>query len=105
MVAEITGVMNEVPVPTEDPPDAEVYQCIVPAEDVAPRVTVPGPHVVPGVVEVTDGGILTVIETLRAALVPHPFVAVTLKIPDTELIPYATDTELLAPVMVAPVPL
>ena len=100
----MTGVMNEVPVPMEDPPDAEAYQCIVPDEDVAPRVTVPGPHVVPGVIDVIDGGILTVIEILRAALVPHPLVAVTLKIPDVALIPYATDTELPIPVIFAPDP-
>ena len=59
---------------------------MIPAEDVAPRVTVPGPQVAPGVVDMIDGAGLTVMETLLAALVPHPLVAVTLKVPDVALL-------------------
>ncbi len=37
----MSGVVNEVPVPRLVPPVAAAYQLIVPAEAVAPRVTVP----------------------------------------------------------------
>ena len=38
------GVVNEVPVPRLAPPVAAAYQLMVPADAVAPRVTVPVPH-------------------------------------------------------------
>ena len=38
------GVVNEVPVPRLVPPVAAAYQLMVPADAVAPRVTVPVPH-------------------------------------------------------------
>ena len=41
------------PVPKAVPPVAELYQIIVPDDAVAPNVTVPEPHTVPGVVLVT----------------------------------------------------
>lgn len=52
---EIVGVVNEVPVPKELPPEASAYQLIVPAEAVAPRVTVPDPQREPGKVFVIVG--------------------------------------------------
>ena len=70
--------MNEVPVPSVEPPVAAAYQLIVPADAVAPRVTVPVPHVLPGVVPVMVGTGLTVATTaVRAAVVQPPFVAST----------------------------
>ena len=55
VVEEITGVVNEVPVPNDEPPVAAAYQLIVPAEAVAPMVTVPVPQVDPGIVPVMVG--------------------------------------------------
>ena len=60
MVAAIDGVVNEVPVPIGDPPVTTAYQLIVPAEAVAPSVTVPVPQTEPGVVPVIVGIGLTV---------------------------------------------
>ena len=62
MVDEILGVVKLVPVPRLDPPDAAAYQLIVPAEAVAPKVTVPVPQILPGVVPVIVGIGLTVVE-------------------------------------------
>ncbi len=56
----MSGVVNEVPVPRLAPPVAAAYQLIVPAEAVAPRVTVPVPHMLPGVVAVIVGIAFTV---------------------------------------------
>ena len=42
------GVVNEIPVPIDAPPVEAAYQFIVPAEAVAPRVTVPASHLEPG---------------------------------------------------------
>lgn len=62
VVVEIAGVINDVPVPNEVPPVGAAYQLIMPAEAVAPKVTVPVP--VPqreaGVVPVMVGLALTV---------------------------------------------
>ncbi len=55
--------MNDIPVPREAPPVAAAYQLIVPAEAVAPRVTVPVPHTEPGVVPVIVGTTSTVATT------------------------------------------
>ena len=52
VVVEKLGVVNEVPVPNDVPPVKSAYQLIVPAEAVAPKVTVPGPQTEPGVVPV-----------------------------------------------------
>ena len=46
------GVVNEVPVPNDEPPVDVAYQLIVPPEAVAPKVTVPIPQTDPGVVPV-----------------------------------------------------
>ena len=50
-----------VPVPKLAPPVAAAYQLMVPAEAVAPRVTVPVPQLLFGVVPVIVGTGLTVI--------------------------------------------
>jgi hypothetical protein len=45
------GVVNEFPEPNDAPPVEAAYQLIVPAEAVAPMVTVPVPQFAPGVLE------------------------------------------------------
>lgn len=54
------GVMYDTPVPREAPPVNAAYQFIVPAEDVAPNVTVPVPHLEFGVVPVIVGVVFTI---------------------------------------------
>ena len=58
---EILGVVNEMPVPREDPPVEAAYQLIMPELAVAPKVTVPVPQRLPGVVDVIVGSGLTVV--------------------------------------------
>jgi hypothetical protein len=58
------GVVKEVPVPNDEPPVDAAYQLIVPAEAVAPNVTVPVPQREPGVVPVMVGMVLTVMVTI-----------------------------------------
>ena len=66
------------PDPSETPPVAAAYQLIVPAEAVAPRVTVPDPQTDPGVVPVIVGIALTVAVTaVLVADVQVPTVAST----------------------------
>ena len=78
VVAEIDGVVKDVPVPRLVPPTAAAYQFIVPMEDVAPRVTVPELQTLAGVVPVIVGTVLTVATTaLLVAEVQPPFVAST----------------------------
>jgi hypothetical protein len=48
-------VINVIPVPKEVPPVNKLYQLIVPALPVAPRVTEPVPHLEAGVVLVIVG--------------------------------------------------
>ena len=60
MLDEILCVVKVVPVPKLVPPVAAAYQLIVPAEAVAPRATVPVPHLDPGVDPVIAGMVLTV---------------------------------------------
>ena len=57
------GVVKLVPVPKLEPPVAAAYQLIVPADAVAPNVTVPVPQLLPGVVAVMVGTELTVAVT------------------------------------------
>jgi hypothetical protein len=72
------GVVKDVPVPNEDPPDDAAYQLIVPAEAVAPRITVPVPQRDADVVPVIVGIVLTVAVTGVLETVVHPlFVAST----------------------------
>jgi hypothetical protein len=63
VVAEMLGVVKEVPVPKDVPPVAAVYQFIVPEEAVAPNVTVPVPHLLPGVTADINGAAVTVTAT------------------------------------------
>jgi hypothetical protein len=77
----------------------------MPNDAVAPSVTDPVPQFESGVVVRITGIVLTVIETVRAALVPHPLVAVTLRTPDVAEALNPRTTELPEPVIVAPVPL
>ena len=66
------------PVPSELPPVEAAYQLMVPAEAVAPRVTVPVPHIEFGVVPVMVGIELTVATTdVLEAVVQPLFVAST----------------------------
>jgi hypothetical protein len=58
------GVVKEVPVPNDEPPVDAAYQLIVPAEAVAPNVTVPVPQREPGVVPVIVGMAFTVMVTV-----------------------------------------
>lgn len=71
------GVVNDVPVPNEDPPVAAAYQFNVPALAVAPRVTVPVPHREAGVVPEIVGVVLTVAATAVLAEVQPLLVAST----------------------------
>ena len=73
MVAEILGVVKLVPVPRLAPPVDAAYQLIVPAEAVAPRVTVPVPQTLPGLVAVMVGMVLTVAITAIRVVVVQPF--------------------------------
>ena len=57
------GVVKEVPVPSDDPPLDAAYQLIVPADDVAPKATVPELQTDPGVVPVIVGMGVTVAVT------------------------------------------
>ena len=60
------------PVPSDEPPDDAAYQLMVPAELVAPRVTVPVPHLDAGVVPVIVGisFIVAVTAVLEAVVQP-----------------------------------
>jgi len=70
------GVVNDVPVPSDTPPDDAAYQLIIPADAVAPNVTVPVPQRDPGVVPVMVGLALMVAVTAVLEAVVHPlFVA------------------------------
>ena len=73
VVTEMDNVVKEVPVPNEEPPVDATYQLIVPADAVAPNVTVPVPQREPGVVPVMVGAVLTVAVTAVLEAVVHPF--------------------------------
>ena len=60
---DIDGVVKLVPVPKLEPPVAAAYQLIVPADAVAPNVTVPVPQTLPGVDPVIVGIGFTVAST------------------------------------------
>ncbi len=66
------GVVNEVPVASDVPPVAAAYQFKVPALAVAPKVTVPVPHIAAGVVAVTVGVVFTVATTAVLVAVVQP---------------------------------
>ena len=65
-------MVNDVPVPRDAPPVAAAYQLMVPAEAVAPRVTVPVPQVDPGVVVAIVGMAFTVAVTAVLDAVVQP---------------------------------
>ena len=73
VVTEMDNVVKEVPVPNEEPPVDAAYQLIVPADAVAPNVTVPVPQREPGVVPVMVGAVLTVAVTAVLEAVVQPF--------------------------------
>ena len=62
-----------VPVPKLVPPVAVEYQFIVPADAVAPKTTVPVPHLLPGVVVFIVGAVLMVAVIPVLSDVVHPF--------------------------------
>jgi len=67
-----------VPVAVAEPPVSESYQLTVPAEDVAPNVTAPGPQRAAGVTPVMAGIVLTVaVMAVLVAVVHVPAVAST----------------------------
>ena len=72
VVALILGVVNDVPVPKLVPPVAALYQLMVPALAVAPKVAVPVPHMAAGVVAAMVGVVFTVAVTAVLAEV-QPF--------------------------------
>ena len=67
------GVVNEVPVAKAVPPLEAANQEMVPAEAVAPRVTLPVPQMAAGVVEVMLGMALMLASTAERAEVQVPF--------------------------------
>jgi hypothetical protein len=78
VLEEITGVVKDIPTATDAPPVLAVYQFMVPALAVAPKLTVPGPHLEFGDVPVIMGLVVTVAVTADLAGVVHPvFVAST----------------------------
>jgi len=71
-------VVKLVPVPNDEPPVDAAYQLMVPADAVAPRLTVPGSQFEPIVVPVIVGIEFMVAVTVVLADVVHPlFVAST----------------------------
>ena len=76
MVEDILGVVNDVPVPKDTPPEDAAYQLIVPALAVAPNATVPVPHLESGVVPVIVGIAFTVAITAVRVVDTHvPLIA------------------------------
>ena len=74
-------VVNEVPVPSDVPPVAAAYQFMVPALADAPKVKVPVPQRLAGVVEFILGMAFTVItNALLFAVVVDKQVALEVKI-------------------------
>ena len=65
--------MKLVPVPKDAPPDAVAYQLIVPALAVAPKVNVPVPQRLAGVLPVIVGTAFTVATTAVLLAVVQPF--------------------------------
>jgi hypothetical protein len=74
VVVEIEGVVKEVPVPKEEPPDDAAYQLSVPpAHPEALNATVPVPQVEPPVPVGAVGGVVTVASAAVVVLV-HPLI-------------------------------
>ena len=70
---DILGVVNVFPDPRLVPPVRDEYQFMVPSEGVALSTTVPVPHLLPGVVDVTIGIAFTVAITGVLVVVVQPF--------------------------------
>lgn len=72
VLADILGVVKLVPLTKELPPEEAEYQLIVPAEAVAPNVTVPTSQRAAGVVAVIAGLVLIVaiIDVLEEVVQP-----------------------------------
>ena len=66
------GVIKVVPVPRETPPVITEYQLMTPAEDAAPILTIPGPHLELGAVPVMKGIGKTVADTAVLIAEIHP---------------------------------
>ena len=79
MEVEIDGVINETPLPTDDPPVEVVNQLIVPTDAVAPSVTEPVPQLLPGVVAVIVGIVVIVAVTELLVGVVQPFAVASTK--------------------------
>ena len=73
VVEEILGVVKEVPVPNEEPPDYFAYHLIVPADVDACNTTVPVPHLEAGVVPVIEETVIIVAVTGVLGLDVQPF--------------------------------
>ena len=73
MVALMLGVVNDIPVPKLVPPVGAMYQLMVPALAVVPKVTVPAPQRLAGVVAVIVGIAFTVAITAVLIAVVQPF--------------------------------
>jgi hypothetical protein len=70
------GVVKLVPVPIIAPPVELAYQLMVPADAVAPIVTVPVPQLLPAVVAVIVGiGFIVAITAVLVPVVHPPLVA------------------------------
>ena len=65
-------MVNVVPVPNDTPPVDAAYQFMVPALVVAPKATVPVPHLESGVVPVMVGMSFTVAITAVREAAVHP---------------------------------
>lgn len=100
------GVVYDVPVPNDTPPDDAAYQLRVPAEAVAPKATVPVPHRLPGVLPVMVGVVFMVTVGVTDICEVQPvavMVANTLKVVVPESAPVGR--LMLPPVPVTGVPM
>lgn len=95
VVDDIEEVVKLVPVPKELPNVDAEYQLMVPADALAPNVTVPVPHLEPIVVPVIVGIVFTVTANVRAVPSPQALEGVTCTFPDPA--PTVTVTEFVVP--------
>ncbi len=76
VVPDMEGVVKLLPVPNDDPPVEAAYQFMVPAEAVAPKLTVPVPHLDTGVEPVIVGmALIVAVTAVRDAVVQPLLVA------------------------------
>ena len=71
------GVVKLVPVPKDVLPVEAEYQLIVPADAVAPKVTVPAPHLDPGVTVTVGVAVTLAVTDVLVLVVQLPLVAST----------------------------